>query len=92
MYRRTYPRALAKNREYERRYPGDTAVIARIADLLAAEDVRLPDGDRLTVRRLQFLGARLRHAAGLRGAALAASTRRSPRRRGLSDAFLARGA
>ena len=22
VYRRTYPRALAKNREYERRYPG----------------------------------------------------------------------
>ena len=56
LYRRTYPRALSKNRRYEQRYPGDTAVIARIADLLAAEDVRLPDGDRLTVRRLQFLG------------------------------------
>jgi pimeloyl-ACP methyl ester carboxylesterase len=56
LYRRTYPRALAKNMRFERRYPGDTAVIARIADLLAEEDVRLPDGDRLTVRRLQFLG------------------------------------
>lgn len=56
LYRRTYPRALAKNERYERRYPGDTVVIARIADLLAEEDVRLPDGDRLTVRRLQFLG------------------------------------
>ena len=56
VYRRTFPRALAKNREYERRYPGDTATIARLADLLAAEDVRLPDGDRLTVPRLQFLG------------------------------------
>ena len=56
LYRRTYPRALAKNRRYEQRYPGDAAVIARIADLLTEEDVRLPDGDRLTVRRLQFLG------------------------------------
>lgn len=56
VYRRTYPRALAKNLEYERRYPGDTATIGRIADLLTAEDVRLPDGDRLTVPRLQFLG------------------------------------
>jgi proline iminopeptidase len=56
LYRRTYPRALAKNLRYERRYPQDTAVIARIADLLADGDVRLPDGDRLTVRRLQFLG------------------------------------
>src|ERR1700712_374067 len=56
LYRRTYPRALAKNRRYEQRYPGDTAVISRIADLLSDGDVRLPDGDRLTVRRLQFLG------------------------------------
>jgi pimeloyl-ACP methyl ester carboxylesterase len=56
LYRRTYPRALAKNRRYEQRYPGDTAVIARIADLLTEQDVRLPDGDRLTVRRLQYLG------------------------------------
>jgi pimeloyl-ACP methyl ester carboxylesterase len=56
LYRRTYPRALAKNRRFEQRYPGDVAVVSRIADLLAAEDVRLPDGDRLTVRRLQFLG------------------------------------
>lgn len=57
VYRRTYPRALAKNREFERRYPGDTATAARIADLLEAEDVRLPDGDRMSVRRLQFLGS-----------------------------------
>jgi proline iminopeptidase len=56
LYRRTYPRALAKNRRYEQRYPADTAVISRIADRLAEDDVRLPDGDRLTVRRFQFLG------------------------------------
>ena len=56
LYRRTYPRALAKNLRYEQRYPDDTAIVARIADLLTEQDVRLPDGDRLTVRRLQFLG------------------------------------
>jgi pimeloyl-ACP methyl ester carboxylesterase len=56
VYRRTFPRMLAKNEEYQRRYPGDTATIARIADLLSAGDVRLPDGDRFTVPRLQFLG------------------------------------
>lgn len=56
LYRRTYPRALRKNLRFERRYPDDVAVIGRIADLLADQDVRLPDGDRLTVRRLQFLG------------------------------------
>lgn len=57
VYRRTYPRALAKNREYERRYPADTATIGRIADRLAAGDVRLPDGDVLTVHRFQHLGS-----------------------------------
>ena len=31
-------------------------MITRIADLLARQDVRLPDGDRLTVRRFQFVG------------------------------------
>jgi pimeloyl-ACP methyl ester carboxylesterase len=56
LYRRTYPRALAKSLRFEQRYPGDTATITRIADLLTDHDVRLPDGDRLTVRRLQFLG------------------------------------
>ncbi|MGT2425918.1 alpha/beta fold hydrolase [Amnibacterium kyonggiense] len=57
VYRRTYPRMLAKNRVYEQRFPHDAAVLGRIADLLAAEEVRLPDGDRLTVPRLQFLGS-----------------------------------
>ncbi|MCU1472237.1 alpha/beta fold hydrolase [Amnibacterium sp.] len=56
LYRRTYPRALAKNLRFERRYPEDIALIGHIADLLSDGDVRLPDGDRLTVRRLQFLG------------------------------------
>ena len=59
VYRRTYPRALAKNREYERRYPHDTETIGRIADRLAEGDVRLPDGDVLTVRRFQHLGSGL---------------------------------
>ncbi|TDU87228.1 proline iminopeptidase [Kribbella voronezhensis] len=56
VYRRTYPRVEAKNREYYRRYPHDEQRIAAIADRLAAGDVRLPDGDLLTVRRLQSLG------------------------------------
>ena len=58
LYRRTYPRALAKNRRFEARYPEDVAALGRLADLLAEEDVRLPDDDRLTVRRLQMMGTR----------------------------------
>jgi proline iminopeptidase len=56
VYRRTYPRVAAKNREYYTRYPADRDRIGRIADKIGAEDIRLPDGDRLTVRRLQTIG------------------------------------
>ncbi|GHH71914.1 proline iminopeptidase [Streptomyces sulfonofaciens] len=56
VYRRTYPRVAAKNRVFQRRYPADAEVLHRVADLLSTGDVRLPDGDALTVRRLQVLG------------------------------------
>jgi len=56
VYRRTYPRVAAKTREFYRRYPHNVDRVAAIADALAAGDVRLPDGDRLTVRRFQSLG------------------------------------
>lgn len=56
VYRRTYPRAAAKTGRFYARYPHAAARIGRVADLLDAEDVRLPDGDRLTARRLQMLG------------------------------------
>ena len=49
-------RVAAKNREFYRRYPHNVERIGRIADRLAESDVRLPDGDRLTVRRFQSLG------------------------------------
>jgi pimeloyl-ACP methyl ester carboxylesterase len=56
VYRRTYPRVEAKNREFYKRYPHNVERVGAIADRLAADDVRLPDGDRLTVRRFQSLG------------------------------------
>ncbi|WP_326824946.1 alpha/beta fold hydrolase [Streptosporangium sp. NBC_01756] len=56
VYRRTYPRVEAKNAEFYRRYPQHVELVARIADRLAEGDVLLPDGDVLTVRRLQSLG------------------------------------
>ena len=57
VYARTYPRVAAKNAEYYRAFPDDAAAVRRIADRLAGSDVRLPDGDRLTVRRFRLLGA-----------------------------------
>lgn len=56
VYRRTYPRVAAKNAGYFRRYPEDAKQLAAIADFIAGNDVRLPDGDQLTVRRLQTVG------------------------------------
>ncbi|MDP4507891.1 alpha/beta fold hydrolase [Nonomuraea turcica] len=56
VYRRTYPRVAAKNAAFYRRYPHHAETVARLADRLAEGDVRLPDGDVLTVRRLQSLG------------------------------------
>ena len=59
IYRHTYPRVAHKNALYFSRYPADRALVDRLADRLAAGDVRLPDGDILTVRRLQYLGMEL---------------------------------
>lgn len=56
VYERCFPRAAAKNRRLAERYPHLAERVGRVADLLGAEDVRLADGDRLTVRRLQTLG------------------------------------
>lgn len=46
-----------KNAEFYRDFPGDRAAVRRIAGHLAATDVRLPDGDRLTPERLRLLGS-----------------------------------
>lgn len=56
VYARTFPRIAEKNRIFRERHPHLVARIDRVADLLEAQDVRLPSGDRLTVRRLQTLG------------------------------------
>ncbi|GIH24343.1 alpha/beta hydrolase [Acrocarpospora phusangensis] len=59
VYARTYPRVLDKYRRYLARFPGDVARIEAIVGELRTRDVRLPDGDRLTVRRFQTLGMML---------------------------------
>lgn len=57
VYRRTYPRVRAKNQRYFQRYPGDAEIVRDIAAYLIDRDVRLPNGDALSVRRFQQLGA-----------------------------------
>ena len=56
VYQATYRRVLDKNRAYYARYPEDRDRVRRILELLDAEDVRLPSGDRLTSRRFRQLG------------------------------------
>lgn len=60
VYRRTWPRVIAKNAEYHRRFPDDVAVLNRLRDVSrsrpADDPVRLPGGDPLTVERLQAVG------------------------------------
>jgi len=56
VYARTVPRVARRNREFYARYPDDAAAVRRIADHLTSEEVRLPDGDRLSARRLRLLG------------------------------------
>ncbi|MGY1848573.1 MULTISPECIES: alpha/beta fold hydrolase [unclassified Blastococcus] len=59
VYRRTYPRVAARTRRLYERFPDDVAQVAAVADRLAAAPAVLPDGDRLTVRRLQTVGQAL---------------------------------
>ena len=60
VYRRTWPRVLAKNAEHFRRYPGDQSVLNRLRDTIRSrpddDPLLLPGGDPLTVERLQSLG------------------------------------
>jgi pimeloyl-ACP methyl ester carboxylesterase len=56
VYQRTFPRAKRKTEQFYARYPGDVEIVGRVADLLVGGDVRLPDGDLLSVPRFQSLG------------------------------------
>ncbi|OLZ64120.1 proline iminopeptidase [Streptomyces sp. IMTB 2501] len=59
VYAATYPRVRDKVTAFYARYPGNRDLVRRIAGLLDRRTVRLPDGDRLTVRRLRTLGLML---------------------------------
>jgi pimeloyl-ACP methyl ester carboxylesterase len=59
VYRATYQRMAERNREYFERYPDDRRRVRDIVAELEAEDVRLPNGDRLTSRRFLQVGSAL---------------------------------
>jgi pimeloyl-ACP methyl ester carboxylesterase len=56
VYRATYARMIERNRDYFERYPADRARVRDIVGELDADDVRLPNGDRLTSRRFLQVG------------------------------------
>jgi pimeloyl-ACP methyl ester carboxylesterase len=64
VYSATYEQARVKNRWYYERYPEDRDRVLAIAERLESEDVRLPSGDRLTVRRFRQLGNMLGMSSG----------------------------
>lgn len=64
VYAATYQRLLEQNRRYFARYPEDRARVREIHRRLEGEDVRLPSGDPLTVRRFRQLGLWLGDSAG----------------------------
>ena len=63
VYRRTWPRVVARNAQHALAFPGDRAVLHRLRDAIrdrrSDDPVRLPNGDPLTVERLQALGIAL---------------------------------
>ncbi|HEX8498045.1 MAG TPA: alpha/beta fold hydrolase [Actinomycetales bacterium] len=59
VYAATYERMLDRNARYFTRYPGDLERVRQLQHRLTEDDVRLPTGDRLTVRLLRQLGSLL---------------------------------
>jgi len=55
-YQATYRRVIEKNQKFYQRYPDDISRAQQIAQHLNTNDVRLPNGDRLTSNRFQQLG------------------------------------
>ena len=64
VYAETFARTVQANDQYYERYPEDRARVLALHNRLAADDVRLPSGDRLTPRRLRQLGNVLGMTAG----------------------------
>jgi len=64
VYGATWERLREANRRYYERYPDDRARVREAYRRIEAEDVRLPPGDRLTVRRFRQMGMWLGDSAG----------------------------
>lgn len=59
VYEGTFPFVEERNRQYFERFPMDKDRLVKLSRHLQENDVRLPNGDRLTPRLLQLLGIKL---------------------------------
>ncbi|KAL3157786.1 hypothetical protein ABBQ32_012209 [Trebouxia sp. C0010 RCD-2024] len=67
-YRHLYPRVIAQNHKFYKRFPGDVAKVHRIVTHLSQQPgggLRLPNGDNLTPRAFQLLGLALGGGGGM---------------------------
>ncbi|MBI1375617.1 MAG: alpha/beta fold hydrolase [Phycisphaera sp.] len=67
IYEGTFPFVEERNRQYFAKFPMDKARLAKLSRYLLDHDVRLPNGDRLTPRRVQLLGLNLGFAGTAEG-------------------------
>jgi len=56
IYEATFPLVEERNRQYFRKFPMDKPLLAKLCRHLQENEVFLPNGDRLTPRRVQLLG------------------------------------
>lgn len=64
VYRATFATTIARNHRFYQRFPSDRLRVEQLQAQLAAEDIRLPNGDRLTGRRLKLAGQALGGSEG----------------------------
>lgn len=64
VYAATYAHVLARSRAYYERYPEDRARVLDLHRRADAGELRLPNGDRLTSRRIRQLGTLLGRSSG----------------------------
>ena len=64
VYGATWERLREANHRYFARYPDDRALVRETHRRIEAEDVRLPSGDRLSIRRFRQMGMWLGSSAG----------------------------
>lgn len=64
VYRQTYKRTTERNVHYYRKYPQDIQRVKNILSYLSQNDVRLPNGGKLSVERFQQLGIKFGASGG----------------------------